>query len=633
MLTPRTNSLTFWPKEVSQEMNGTTFFVCSTSWVSRSILVAVSKTFFLSGQRAVSGATSKRGQNTTSNDGSPTAKARPIFLVVVSQGKEAISSQSSGSLVNPVNDDERKRAGLASGNCGSFDSNFEVEYSEVSRQEKVILASKKTRPNQKVRRTSLARGNLMHHYQNWRTWNSRIIDTRARSFSVLHKKLGMSATNATYYQYKHTKQMYWYEGCSWRRRWRPPSIFGWISEDFGELQEYEIREHWECVQHQSKIDKRTFVRKFECKQPEIFTTIMDEIDIGQRPNDQMGECKSVCLRWFRSMCRTDERHSRSSKKMERPSWRSQDAVIIPRCIWNRWRSNWTRAEKFSGFSTLTILQEIQKDLEKENIQLENFSDRIIFMSMFNDIEWKTNDENCISNAEKVKNYALRYSQGHWTFLSPGSEERSWSKKRRKVQFIWMEILWTRNSCFKQFVLSISSIYGAVTNWCYQFGLTNDEKERVNVGVSSEPGNLETRCKEARDSECGKKIHMTQLCEKGPIPTSCDSRKFLQKIDRMRTTDVEQLFSVLRVFEFLTISENPQLWQLFPKAQSLDQFWKFICENSWRICDRSCNSINVKTPGHILCWLQYPEKLSALRVKIHDHKEKVRSSNELLENLQ
>ena len=43
------------------------------------------------------------------------------------------------------------------------------------------------------------------------------------------------------------------------------------------------------------------------------------------------------------------------------------------------------------------------------------------MSMFNDIEWNTNDENCVSNAEELKNYAMRFSQGHWTFLGPGSE--------------------------------------------------------------------------------------------------------------------------------------------------------------------------------------------------------------------
>ena len=54
-----------------------------------------------------------------------------------------------------------------------------------------------------------------------------------------------------------------------------------------------------------------------------------------------------------------------------------------------------------GFSSFSILQKIQKDLARKNIQPEEFEDCIIFMSMFNDIDWKKNDEKCISNAEKI----------------------------------------------------------------------------------------------------------------------------------------------------------------------------------------------------------------------------------------
>ena len=54
------------------------------------------------------GAMSKRGQNTTSNYGSPTARARPVNLVMHSPCNEEISSPSLGSLVKPGNDDERK---------------------------------------------------------------------------------------------------------------------------------------------------------------------------------------------------------------------------------------------------------------------------------------------------------------------------------------------------------------------------------------------------------------------------------------------------------------------------------------------------------------------------------------------
>ena len=45
------------------------------------------------------------------------------------------------------------------------------------------------------------------------------------------------------------------------------------------------------------------------------------------------------------------------------------------------------------------------------------------MSMFNDIVWKRNDDKCISNEEEVKNYAMKFLPGHWTFLGPSSEEK------------------------------------------------------------------------------------------------------------------------------------------------------------------------------------------------------------------
>ena len=80
-------------------------------------------------------------------------------------------------------------------------------------------------------------------------------------------------------------------------------------------------------------------------------------------------------------------------------------------------------KNFPRFRTLTILKEIHMDLERKNNKLENFKDRIILMSVFNDIEWRKNDENCVSNAEKLKNYAKRFLPRHWTFLGPSSEKR------------------------------------------------------------------------------------------------------------------------------------------------------------------------------------------------------------------
>ena len=53
---------------------------------------------------------------------------------------------------------------------------------------------------------------------------------------------------------------------------------------------------------------------------------------------------------------------------------------------------------------------------------ENFTGRIIFMSMFNNIAWdaKGNHETCVNNSETLEQYNPR---GHWSFLGAGSEKK------------------------------------------------------------------------------------------------------------------------------------------------------------------------------------------------------------------
>ena len=85
-------------------------------------------------------ALSKRGQKTTSNEGSPMAKARPC-LVARDLGSEEISSPSLGSLVHPVNTDERKEVEIASRKLVRASSRSEVGYSQASRQENVQIAA------------------------------------------------------------------------------------------------------------------------------------------------------------------------------------------------------------------------------------------------------------------------------------------------------------------------------------------------------------------------------------------------------------------------------------------------------------------------------------------------------------
>ena len=67
---------------------------------------------------------------------------------------------------------------------------------------------------------------------------------------------------------------------------------------------------------------------------------------------------------------------------------------------------------FPGSSALQVLHTIQKDLEGKDIIPENFSDRIIFMTMFNDIEfWKRgNEDSCTLISRAIKDYASKFKR-------------------------------------------------------------------------------------------------------------------------------------------------------------------------------------------------------------------------------
>ena len=58
-----------------------------------------------------------------------------------------------------------------------------------------------------------------------------------------------------------------------------------------------------------------------------------------------------------------------------------------------------------------ILNEIQQMMGEIQCEPENFTGRIIFMSMFNDVAWRENGntEQCIQNSHRVSKYARRMS--------------------------------------------------------------------------------------------------------------------------------------------------------------------------------------------------------------------------------
>ena len=91
--------------------------------------------------------------------------------------------------------------------------------------------------------------------------------------------------------------------------------------------------------------------------------------------------------------------------------------------------------RIDGVRVLTQIQEFMKELKCDP---EQFNERIIFMSMFNDIVWgaQGNEEKCKSNVHEVADSVRRFLRGHWSFLGPGSEKKWYGTYSDKPDRAW-----------------------------------------------------------------------------------------------------------------------------------------------------------------------------------------------------
>ena len=93
---------------------------------------------------------------------------------------------------------------------------------------------------------------------------------------------------------------------------------------------------------------------------------------------------------------------------------------------------------FPRFTTLQLSQQVKDLLLGLDETPKNFTGRIIFMSMFNDISWgsKDNKLECESNAQLVSHNARRFGAGQRSFLGPGSEKKWYSISEDSPQGEW-----------------------------------------------------------------------------------------------------------------------------------------------------------------------------------------------------
>ena len=162
---------------------------------------------------------------------------------------------------------------------------------------------------------------------------------------------------------------------------------------------------------------------------------------------------------------------------------------------------------------------------------------------------------------------------------------SWRGRKVKKSFTSMEIRQTQNSCSKQFILQISSVF--TEQW--RLGVNKSVWQRKKRDESIYLWT--TRCWQVYN---GKKYnswylirqrHLETVCEKTfwaskRWPVEYGSHNYVKKtygqpgritkIDLTETTVGEQSLLYDGNTHFLDLF----WWQLFPKAQSLDQFWNF-----------------------------------------------------------
>ena len=83
---------------------------------------------------------------------------------------------------------------------------------------------------------------------------------------------------------------------------------------------------------------------------------------------------------------------------------------------------------FPGFDTLQLCDKVRSLLSKLGETPENFTGRILFLSMFNNISCGTrdNEQECLANARLVSLYARKFGKGQWSFIGLGSEKKWYS---------------------------------------------------------------------------------------------------------------------------------------------------------------------------------------------------------------
>ena len=141
--------------------------------------------------------------------------------------------------------------------------------------------------------------------------------------------------------------------------------------------------------------------------------------------------------YFQILCYVWERWARTHNQTlsERTSWRGSkvhhNTELWTQLMVSQWNSSGILSQDSPHRSSATRVQEF---VSKMSEVPEDLTGRIIFMSMFNDITWRSKDnaQECELSAQLVSIYAKRFSPRRWSFLGSGSEKKWYSTHDSKT---------------------------------------------------------------------------------------------------------------------------------------------------------------------------------------------------------
>ena len=274
-----------------------------------------------------------------------------------------------------------------------------------------------------------------------------------------------------------------------------PSWAGFPNE-FGNLQEHNVREHGECVQHHSKLNKKKIPKKFWMwetwnihhhhgrdqywstvklsngrRQKLVSTLTLFHVLVGWNNNQEShtedGKAKlkiSGCIHHIKKLWESME------KKLDSSDF-SKDFrhCLFFKKSWKTWRTR-TSNQKTSRtrspscqcsmtFFGKQMMRVASRTLRKSRITRRNSYQDIghFGVQVRKDMVWR------LSRSTRTVSHSQQNGTAIQKLVILSSQQPvlwvvgSWNRKEIEVLFTSMEILWIRNFCFKQFVPWTSSV--------------------------------------------------------------------------------------------------------------------------------------------------------------------------------